>query len=179
MNVDGTPYFTIWLADDGRTVKIIDLGQSCRVGIIKKRIQGTPDFIAPEQVHRQPLDSRTDVFNFGASLYWSLTGQAIPTVLPKKGEVTLKIDLIVTPPEQLNPNVPSGLSKLINDCIEVSPARRPQSMKEVRSRIEMVRSTLTRSRRADTGQDIEVENTSDQDTSGQDILNQSIPDQDI
>ena len=24
MNVDGTPYFTIWLADDGRTVKIID-----------------------------------------------------------------------------------------------------------------------------------------------------------
>jgi hypothetical protein len=52
-------------------------------------------------------------------------------------------------------------------------------MKEVRSRIEMVRSTLTRSRRADTGQDIEVENTSDQDTSGQDILNQSIPDQDI
>ena len=24
MNVDGTPYLTIWLADDGRTVKIID-----------------------------------------------------------------------------------------------------------------------------------------------------------
>jgi len=168
----------ILVADDG-TVKIIDLGQSCRVGTIKKRIQGTPDFIAPEQVHRQPLDSRTDVFNFGASLYWTLTGQAIPTILPKKGEVTLKIDLIVTPPEQLNPDVPSGLNKLISDCIEISPARRPQSMKEVRSRLEMVHSTLTRSRRGDTGQDIGDEDTSDQDTSGQDILNQSIPDQDI
>ena len=50
------------------TVKVIDLGQSCPVGTVKPRIQGTPDFIAPEQVHRRPIDARTDVFNLGASL---------------------------------------------------------------------------------------------------------------
>ena len=67
----------IIVAADGE-VKIIDLGQSCHMGTIKQRIQGTPDFIAPEQVRRLPLDARTDIYNFGASLYWGLSGQAIP-----------------------------------------------------------------------------------------------------
>ena len=39
------------------TVKVIDFGQSCPIGTVKSRIQGTPDFIAPEQVHRRPLDA--------------------------------------------------------------------------------------------------------------------------
>lgn len=56
----------IVVAPDG-AAKIIDMGQSCPIGTIKQRIQGTPDFIAPEQVHRRPLDGRTDVFNFGAA----------------------------------------------------------------------------------------------------------------
>ncbi len=37
----------IIVAPDGG-VKIIDLGQSCTIGTVKARIQGTPDFIAPE-----------------------------------------------------------------------------------------------------------------------------------
>ena len=53
---------------------MIDYGQSCRIGTIKERIQGTPDYIAPEQVARRPVSVATDVFNLGASLYWALTG---------------------------------------------------------------------------------------------------------
>ncbi len=119
-------------------VKIIDFGQSCTAGTIKKRIQGTPDFIAPEQVHRRPLDARTDVFNFGASLYWTLTGKAIPTVLPKKGSVTMVNDLAVEPVEKLNPDAPPALSKLVTDCIETHPSRRPASMNEVVSRLSLI-----------------------------------------
>src|SRR3954464_15688771 len=35
-------------------VKVIDLGQACHVGTKKERIQGTPDYIAPEQVKCLP-----------------------------------------------------------------------------------------------------------------------------
>lgn len=133
----------ILIAGDG-TVKVIDFGQSCRIGTVKARIQGTPDFIAPEQVHRQPLDGRTDVFNFGAALYWTLTGRAIPTALPKKGPTTLVSELIIVPPEQINPDVTPSLSKLLIDCIEVRPTKRPDSMKEVTSRLEMVAHTIDR-----------------------------------
>ncbi|MCK4625965.1 MAG: serine/threonine protein kinase, partial [Phycisphaerae bacterium] len=116
----------IIVSDDG-TVKIIDFGQSCPIGTVKERIQGTPDFIAPEQVYRRPLDGRTDMFNFGASLYWTLTGHAIPTIMPKKvSNVPMISDLRTKPPEELNDKVPAPLSRLVMDCIEPDPIRRPQ-----------------------------------------------------
>ena len=135
----------ILVADDG-TVKIIDLGQSCPLGKIKDRIQGTPDFIAPEQVKRQPLDGRTDVFNYGATLYWVVTRKPISTAMPKQGQVTLKADLQTLPPEQINPNVPPSLSKLIMDCIELLPSRRPQSMDAIMSRLGLVQRAIDRGR---------------------------------
>src|SRR5690606_32494485 len=43
------------LRSDSGDVKVIDYGQSCKIGTIKGRIQGTPDYIAPEQVARRPV----------------------------------------------------------------------------------------------------------------------------
>jgi len=126
-------------------VKVIDLGQSCRIGTVKERIQGTPDFIAPEQVRRRPLDSRTDVYNFGAALYWTLVGRPIPTVLPTKGVATMMSDLAIKPPEEVNPDVPAPLSKLVQDCVELRPARRPKSMADVVSRMGLIHHTMNRS----------------------------------
>jgi serine/threonine-protein kinase len=133
------------------SVKIIDLGQSCSIGTIKERIQGTPDFIAPEQVHRRPLDSRTDVFNFGAALYWTLTGQPIPTALPRGSIGSLKVENVLQPPEQLNENVPASLSKLVTDCVQPNPSHRPGSMSEVLSRLNLIAHTLGVSVEADGG----------------------------
>lgn len=129
----------IIVAPDG-TVKIIDFGQSCPLGTAKRRVQGTPDFIAPEQVKRLPLDSRTDVFNFGASLYWTLTGKPVPTVLPRKGSGgTIQASAgRLTPPEDHNPEVPHALSRLVLDCIQPNPARRPESMADVLSRLKLI-----------------------------------------
>ncbi len=131
---------------DGRgKVKIIDLGQSCPIGTVKERIQGTPDFIAPEQVHRRPLDGRTDVFNFGAALYWVLTGQAIPTVLPKQSTgIQLVSEMAVTPPVEYRPEVPGALNKLVLDCIEMRPSHRPQAARELVGRLDMIAHTLDR-----------------------------------
>lgn len=123
-------------------VKIIDLGQSCPIGTVKTRIQGTPDFIAPEQVHRRPLDARTDVYNFGAALYWTLVRKPIPTVLPKKGQHMTITDLNVTPPDEANPSVPSPLSKMVMDCIELRPSKRPDSMQDIASRLSLIGHTL-------------------------------------
>lgn len=127
-------------------VKIIDFGQSCPIGHVKGRIQGTPDYIAPEQVEKgAPLDQRTDVFNLGATLYWAVTGRVIPTVLPSKKRRT-GIDL-VGPREaprahEVNPNVPPALSKLIEDCCEPQPKDRPVDMREVLCRLEVAQHIL-------------------------------------
>ena len=127
-------------------IKVIDFGQSCPIGHVKGRIQGTPDYIAPEQVERGiPLDQRTDVFNFGATLYWAITGQAFPTVMPSKKRKT-GIDLMgprsAVMPHELNPNVPAALSRLVMDCCSASPKDRPADMREVLHRLEVTQHIL-------------------------------------
>ncbi len=135
------------IVGDAGQVKVIDLGQSCPIGTVKKRIQGTPDFIAPEQVQCRPLDARTDVFNFGASLYWALTGKAIPTVIPKKSsprDAHSLNDTTLTPPEEINPGVTGPLSSLVTECVSKRPIKRPSSMDKVASRMDLIVLSLQR-----------------------------------
>jgi len=126
------------IVDLAGNVKIVDLGHSCPVGTVKVRIQGTPDYIAPEQVQRMPLDARTDVFNFGASVYWSLTGKPGPIVLPQAGSLQIPGHNQVKPPHELNPEAPPMLSRLVMDCIQLQPADRPANMQEVVTRMGLV-----------------------------------------
>src|SRR5688572_10217884 len=61
-------------------VKLIDFGQAAKSGATKERVQGTPDFIAPEQLKLRPVTIRTDMYNYGATLYWALTQKRMPTL---------------------------------------------------------------------------------------------------
>lgn len=129
-----------------RGLKVIDFGQSCPIGHAKTRIQGTADYIAPEQVAKQPLDQRTDVFNFGATMYWTVTGKKFKTLMNRgeMGAKKLEIDLRTdnAPPNQVNPKVPPTLSSLIMECCETNKSDRPREMKDVRGRLEMVQHLL-------------------------------------
>jgi len=122
-------------------IKIIDFGQSCPIGHRKKRIQGTPDFMAPEQVERGILDQRTDVFNLGASLYWVLTNQNFPTTMPKhhsSSDINIPQRVEDIPrPDHINPEVPTVLSKLVMDCCNYNINERPENMREVIARLEV------------------------------------------
>ena len=119
-------------------IKIIDLGQSCKIGTTKPRIQGTPDYIAPEQVRRKPLGPKTDVFNLGATMYWALTGKHVPTLIPKKNSLGLPIPQHRRAPHELRKQLPIGVSKLVMDCIKDDPSERPRNMMTVMSRLDLL-----------------------------------------
>lgn len=133
------------IVTDRKTVKIIDFGQSCPIGTVKERIQGTPDYIAPEQVLRRRVTPQTDIFNLGATMYWLLTNRHVPTLIPR-GEIglSLKTDDSCPPPRELNPQVSPALSSLIMDCIQQSPADRPDTMGRVYERLELAVAQLKR-----------------------------------
>ena len=127
--------------DGEHTAKLIDLGQSCKTGTIKKRIQGTPDYIAPEQVHRREITPKTDIYNFGATMYWVLTGKNIPTAMGHQKDSlmgSLDDSLIekATPVSDINPLVPDRLNDIIMQCVEVDIDRRPDSMHSVADKLE-------------------------------------------
>ncbi len=121
------------------SIKIIDFGQSCKIGTTKPRIQGTPDYIAPEQVRRKPLGPKTDVFNLGATMYWALTGKNVPTLIPRKNDsLSLVIPRSCPAPHELRKKVPVGVSKLVMDCVKDNPAERPRSMLTVISELDLM-----------------------------------------
>jgi len=119
-------------------IKIIDLGQSCRIGTTKRRIQGTPDYIAPEQVRRKPLGPKTDIFNLGATMYWALTGKTVPTLIAKKDPFGLPVQETLRSPNEVRTQIPMGISKLVMDCVEEDPAKRPTDMMTVISRLDLM-----------------------------------------
>lgn len=134
------------IVDDKGHVKIIDLGQSCAMNTVKKRIQGTPDYIAPEQVHRQPITHKTDIYNLGATMYWALTRHFVPTALAKSDSLVGSIDPSMLekpkPPSELNKRIPEMFSDLIMQCVEAEPAMRPETMTSVADRLNLIRAKL-------------------------------------
>ena len=129
----------IMIGSEG-TIKIIDLGQSCKIGTIKTRIQGTPDYIAPEQVRREHLSHRTDIFNLGATMYWALTGKNVPTLIPQKTDFGMPASQQqqFRPPHKIYPKIPKAVSKIVMDCIKEKPAERLANMTEIITRLDVL-----------------------------------------
>lgn len=124
-------------------VKVIDFGQSAKIGTVKERIQGTPDYIAPEQVMRKPVDIQTDIYNLGATLYWAVVGRPTPTLYTvKKGENSFLMDTMLETPQQLKPETPTALSNLIMEMIATRKEKRPANMDEVETRLELAKHVL-------------------------------------
>jgi len=86
---------------------------------------GTPGYMAPEQLQRQPFDSRVDIFAYGVAAYEMLTNKK-PFPGDNPAEILARqLDINgPTPPTEYNPDIPPGLEKVIMKCIARDPDRR-------------------------------------------------------
>jgi len=125
----------IMLTKDGK-VKLIDLGTAWIKGRDKNRIQGTPQYIAPETLEEKVVDDRTDIYNFGATMYRMFTGRYANTGNVKAGEVSRSGKL--ASPIQINPKIPGTLNETILACLEPNRDKRPAGMFEIKHQLEAV-----------------------------------------
>lgn len=87
---------------------------------------GTPQYMAPEQLRRQPIDHRVDIFAFGVLAYELLTyrkpfpGETGDEVLRNQADRSATY----AAPRDLNPDIPLGLERIISRCLENDAERR-------------------------------------------------------
>lgn len=151
VHADLKPGNILTTADDGRaalrSVKLIDLGQSAKIHESKVRIQGTIDYMAPEQVQRGVLDQRTDVFGLGAAMHRVLTGKPVATEMNRT--ITLhSASLVGKRVSEINESavrrLPACVTRLIDGCCQYDPVSRIPDMPTLIERIDLARTIVAK-----------------------------------
>lgn len=140
----------ITASDEGGkiAVKVIDFGVAKALAetpdarvLTHHGFIGTPAFASPEQFNNAPVDTRSDIYSLGATLWYLLTGQ-----LPfgDRAQQTLGSSGPVAPPiNQLKAaRVPSRLVALLTSMLAEQPAVRP-GVAELATRLETIRRRFT------------------------------------
>jgi len=102
---------------------------------------GTPSYLSPEQIRREKLDTRTDLFSFGLVLYEMATSQrAFPgsttTVIR---EAVLQAPAV--PLRQLTSDIPPALEDIISKALAKDRNQRWQTAREIADELRRVRAT--------------------------------------
>ncbi len=132
---------------DALVVKVIDFGlaksvvmtltddKQTRVGF-----SGTPDFASPEQLRagQALLDTRSDIYSLGATLWYLLCGQA-----PFRGSSVGEVRHERLPLEQLAlAHVPEPVVTLLRSMLAVEPGGRPASARELLTALQRCRQVI-------------------------------------
>jgi len=100
-------------------------------------VLGTVAYMSPEQVRGASVDPRSDIFSLGVVLYEMLTGKR-PFAGPSSAD-TMSAILKEDAPE-LPDTVPSGLDRIVRQCLEKKPEERFESARDLAFALESVSS---------------------------------------
>ena len=104
-------------------------------------VLGTPAYMSPEQARGDIVDSLTDVYSLGASLYFAVTQSA-----PFYGDAPLEIlrhvrDEEPVAPRKLNPKIDGTLEDIIEHAMQKEPAARYPSANDLAAELRRYRRT--------------------------------------
>jgi hypothetical protein len=94
-------------------------------------ITGTPEFMSPEQALGKPVDARSDLYAFGVTAYYAVSGR-----LPFHGRTATEVlaKQVNAMPEPLGGAagaLPRKMARTVERCLAKRPAHRPKSAEDV------------------------------------------------
>jgi eukaryotic-like serine/threonine-protein kinase len=97
---------------------------------------GTLPYMAPEQLHGEATDARTDIWSTGAVLYEICTAQRPFPETHSTSLIAAILNKDPIPPHEVNPRISAGLERVILKALDKNPSRRYQSIREMRVDLE-------------------------------------------
>lgn len=92
---------------------------------------GSPHYLSPEQIVGSKIDTRVDLFSFGITFYEMITGKK-PFFETQKESVYERIKKgAYINPQNIVPEIPAFISKVIEQCLEVKASKRPASAEQL------------------------------------------------
>ncbi len=97
------------------------------------QIVGTPFYMAPEQIHGNPVDGRSDIYGLGAVMYEALTGETVFRGSCPMAVFTKHLTEDPVPPRARAPNhmISPAMEDIVLRCLEKSPERRFQRVEDL------------------------------------------------
>jgi serine/threonine protein kinase len=134
----------ILAAADGK-VKVIDFAiAGRRPGLFGGRwggsqAQGSPSYIAPEQIRGRKVDPRADIYSLGCTFYELVTGEVPYTGVTTNDLLNKHVSAPVPSVTLHKPSFPTAAARLISRMMAKRPADRPASMQDVIAEIRSFR----------------------------------------
>jgi len=119
------------MLDQHGTVKIVDLGLAGATSEAEEKAVGTPHFMAPEQVLKQPVDHRTDLYALGCTFYRLVTGKTPFRGQSVKDILRAQVKDDAEPANKANPAVTAEAAAIIQKLMAKEPQARFQSANEL------------------------------------------------
>ncbi len=115
---------------DGRgQVSITDFGVACFAEQLSgaEVCQGTPSYMAPEQLSGKEVSVRSDIYSLGLLLYEMFTGKRVFEANSLAQLLRLHENMLLTRPSFLVKDLDPAVERLILSCLEPDPRNRPYS----------------------------------------------------
>jgi serine/threonine-protein kinase len=129
------------LVSDQAEAKLIDfsiaepMGTKHRRFLFKPRVEGTPAYMAPEQIRGEALDGRCDIYALGATIYEMMTGH--PPFTADAEQKIVRKHLVTQVPSMVQRNmaVSEDLDRLVKRMLSKNREDRPPRMEAVLKRL--------------------------------------------
>ena len=127
--------------------KLIDFGLARKADVeheVEDVTWGTPYYVAPEKIKREPETFLSDMYSLGATLYHAMTGH-VPFDAPTIEEVIVaQVNTPLTPPNLVVPEITQPASDALVKVLAKNPGDRYLSYDEFIMTLEAARSLLLR-----------------------------------
>lgn len=115
------------MLDEKGTAKVVDFGYAMYgldADVADGEVPGTPYYVSPELIYRDPADHRSDIYSLGATMYHALTAQ--PPFQGDSIKTILRARINTQPPDprQIIPALPASLAELVMRMMAEEPAER-------------------------------------------------------